>query len=57
MPAIVTRNVGSSGAVASEATVRLTPEALAAALFALSLHDRIRLAAMLLGQQPGQAEG
>jgi hypothetical protein len=32
-------------------------EALAAALLGLSPADRARLAAMLLGQQAGQAEG
>jgi hypothetical protein len=32
----------------------LTPEALAAALLGLSLNDRARLAAMLLGEQEGK---
>ncbi|HYT89466.1 MAG TPA: hypothetical protein VEL76_12240 [Gemmataceae bacterium] len=35
----------------------MTPEALAAALLGLSQADRDRLVALLLGQQPGQAEG
>jgi hypothetical protein len=45
-----------SGAVAAE-VARLTPEALAAALMKLALADRVWLASMLLGQQPGQGEG
>jgi hypothetical protein len=40
-----------SGAVAPKDTVRLTPKALGAALLSLALHDRTRLAAMLLRQQ------
>jgi hypothetical protein len=45
-----------SGAVDAEIGL-LTVEALAAALLALPAADRDRLAAMLTGQGPGQAEG
>jgi hypothetical protein len=42
-----------SGAVGAEAApVQLTPEALAAAILALSPADRARLAALLVGEQP-----
>jgi hypothetical protein len=41
----------------AETAPPLTVEALAAALLGLSLADRARLAALLLGQQAGQAEG
>jgi hypothetical protein len=37
-------------------TSPLTPDSLAIALLGLSPVDRARLAAMLLGQQPGQGE-
>jgi hypothetical protein len=47
----------SAGTSNAETGTTLTVEALAAALLGLSPADRARLAAMLLGQQRGQAEG
>jgi hypothetical protein len=44
-----------SGAVV-ESGASLTPEAIARALLGLSPVERARLAALLLGQQPGEGE-
>src|SRR5262245_31381203 len=48
---------GLSSRVKRLQSLEVSPEALAAALMKLALADRVWLASMLLGQQPGQGEG
>jgi hypothetical protein len=52
-----TKELRPSAALGAAESGAVLPESLAAVLLNLSPADRARLAAMLLGQQMGQAEG